>query len=78
MLHVVPTPAGPAPGPAPGPDAAARCENCDHREDLLVAVRRVYLAPEAWDTPGREVVLDTVERWCLSCATLYPCRPPSD
>jgi hypothetical protein len=39
---------------------------------MLTAVRRRYVVPEAWDTPGSEKVLDEVERWCVPCLTHYP------
>ena len=38
----------------------------------LYAVHRRYVTPAEWDTPGREVTLDEVERWCYSCFTHYP------
>ncbi len=34
-------------------------------------MRRLYVTPEAWDTPGRvEVAGD--ESWCYVCRTHYP------
>ena len=62
----------PVPGSASGPPA---CENCAHVDAGLVAVRRVYVTPESWDTPAAELVLDEVEHWCLACVSQYPCRP---
>lgn len=60
----------------PGPESRPSvCENCAHVDAELLAVRRVYLTPESWDTPAAAVVLEEVERWCLSCVSQYPCRP---
>ena len=35
-------------------------------------MHRRYVTPVDWDTPGRDVVLDEVERWCIACLTHYP------
>lgn len=35
-------------------------------------VHRVYVVPEAWDTPGKVDVQDEVEHWCFACRTQYP------
>jgi hypothetical protein len=48
------------------------CESCGATEDELYAVHRQYVTPAEWDTPGREVTLAEVERWCYSCLTHYP------
>ena len=48
------------------------CDNCAREEPGLLAVRRVYVVPEQWDTPASETVVDEVEHWCVSCATQYP------
>lgn len=48
------------------------CDSCGRDEDDLVEVHRVYVVPEAWDTPGSEKTLTEVERWCFSCRTHYP------
>ena len=48
------------------------CESCGAADDELYAVHRQYVTPAEWDTPGREVTLDEVERWCFSCCTHYP------
>ena len=29
------------------------CESCGRDDDDLVLVRRLYVTPEAWDTPGK-------------------------
>jgi len=54
------------------------CENCGHPDVELVLVRRVYLVPPAWDTPGREIVVAQPERWCVSCVSQYPCEIVND
>lgn len=51
------------------------CENCAHPDDDLMLVRRVYLTPETWDTPGAVQVLDDTELWCASCRSQYPYEP---
>jgi len=48
------------------------CDSCGAEGDELVAVRRHYVTPEAWDTPGRIDVVPDVERWCFPCRTHYP------
>ena len=48
------------------------CESCGADADDLVAVKRHYVTPEAWDTPGKVEVVDEVERWCFACRTHYP------
>ena len=34
-------------------------------------MRRLYITPEAWDTPGR-VERGELELWCFVCRTHYP------
>ncbi len=51
------------------------CDNCARDEPELLAVRRVYVVPEQWDTPASETVVDEVEHWCVSCCTQYPHEP---
>jgi hypothetical protein len=48
------------------------CDNCAREETELLPVRRVYIVPETWDSPGSETVVDEVEHWCSSCCTQYP------
>jgi len=50
------------------------CENCARHDAELVAVHRIYLTPEAWDTPGSATTLDELEWWCFSCRSMYPHR----
>ncbi|HEX8581184.1 MAG TPA: hypothetical protein VF640_02595 [Acidimicrobiales bacterium] len=49
-----------------------RCDSCGGDADDLVAVRRVYVTPAAWDEPERVDVQDEVERWCFPCRAHYP------
>lgn len=61
------------PEPALGvDDEPVTCESCRADEAVLYAVHRRYVTPAAWDTAGRDVTLDDVERWCYSCCTHYP------
>jgi hypothetical protein len=48
------------------------CDSCGRTDDGLVDVHRVYVTPEAWDTPERIDVQPDVERWCFACRTHYP------
>ncbi len=48
------------------------CEICGTPSDVVVKVLRVYLTPEAWDTPASRRVFEDPEIWCNSCITLYP------
>ena len=36
------------------------CENCARDDDDLVAVHRVYVVPESWDTPASAQMVDDV------------------
>jgi hypothetical protein len=51
------------------------CESCGADESELFAVRRRYVVPDSWETPGSERVLDDVERWCFACCSHYPHVP---
>jgi hypothetical protein len=48
------------------------CESCGRDDEALFAVHRMYVTPEAWDTPASSTTLSDVERWCLVCVTHYP------
>ena len=48
----------------------ATCESCG-RDEEVVRVRRLYVTPEAWDTPGK-VEHGGEEVWCFVCRTHYP------
>jgi thymidine kinase len=47
------------------------CESCGRDDEDIVRVRRLYVTPEAWDTPG-QVVKGDEEHWCFVCRTHYP------
>ena len=53
-------------------EALLRCTSCGSDAADVVAVRRVYVTPPAWDTEERVEVLDEVEQWCFPCRTHYP------
>ncbi|HEX2038436.1 MAG TPA: hypothetical protein VHF47_01755 [Acidimicrobiales bacterium] len=48
------------------------CESCAREDDDLVVVKRVYVVPETWDTPGSATTVAETELWCFSCRSLYP------
>jgi hypothetical protein len=54
------------------------CDNCAIPDDDLVLVRRVYLVPPSWDTPGSRTVIAEPELWCMSCLSQYPCELVED
>ena len=58
--------------PVRGEPEAGVCENCAREDDELIAVRRIYLTPESWDTAGASRRMDEVELWCFSCRSMYP------
>jgi hypothetical protein len=49
-----------------------RCTSCGSDADDVVAVRRVYVTPAAWDTEEKVEVVDELEQWCFPCRTHYP------
>jgi len=51
------------------------CESCGADESVLYAVRRRYVTPESWDTPGSDRLMADVEQWCFACCTHYPHEP---
>ena len=51
---------------------SSTCQNCAREDGDLAAVRRLYVMPEAWDSPGSVTRTDEVELWCYSCRTQYP------
>jgi len=54
-------------------DAGGRvCESCAREDEDLIAVRRIYLTPDTWDTTGSSTVVPGVELWCFPCRTMYP------
>jgi hypothetical protein len=48
------------------------CDSCGRVDEPLIAVNRMYVTPEAWDTPGSSITLDDIEHWCVACVTHYP------
>jgi hypothetical protein len=50
------------------------CENCGIPDDELLTVRRFYVVPPSWDTPGSQTVIAEPELWCVSCVSQYPCE----
>lgn len=48
------------------------CESCGVDDEVLVEVHRLYVTPEAWDTPASTRRIDEIERWCFACRTHYP------
>jgi hypothetical protein len=48
------------------------CDNCARADRDLVSVRRVYVTPEAWDTPASSTTMPETELWCFSCRSIYP------
>jgi len=48
------------------------CDNCAREDDELVAVHRVYVTPESWETQRSSTTVEDVERWCFSCRSMYP------
>jgi hypothetical protein len=60
------------PEPADSPAVDETCESCGGPAADLVAVHRVYVTPEAWDTEEKVDVVDEIERWCFPCRSLYP------
>jgi hypothetical protein len=60
---------------APVSDSLA-CENCarfETNEANLVRVHRVYLELDEWgEEEPKATVVEEVERWCMSCRSIYP------
>ena len=48
------------------------CDSCGSDGVEVVAVHRIYVTPEAWDTEGKVEVQDEAEHWCFPCRTSYP------
>jgi len=58
--------------------AESGCDNCGFGDPVLVRVRRVYVVPETWDQAPSERVVPEPERWCIPCATQFPCEAVTD
>ncbi|MBV6508362.1 MAG: hypothetical protein JJLCMIEE_01422 [Acidimicrobiales bacterium] len=54
---------------------ATKCDSCAREESDLLAVHRVYVTPESWDTEEKVEVMAGVERWCVVCRLHYPHQP---
>jgi hypothetical protein len=52
--------------------SAGTCESCGSPAEDLVAVHRMYVTPESWDSEEKVEVVAEVERWCFPCRTHYP------
>ncbi|HEV3225647.1 MAG TPA: hypothetical protein VGZ52_02395 [Acidimicrobiales bacterium] len=50
----------------------SRCESCGRDDEEVIAVHRVYVTPETWDTEGKVEVMHEVEQWCFVCRSHYP------
>lgn len=52
------------------------CDSCGEVDcDDLLALHRLYVTPEAWDTEESVTKVDEVERWCAACRANYPHLP---
>lgn len=58
-------------------EPAQPCESCGDDILELVLVQRLYLTPEAWDTPG-SIAPGDEEWWCSVCRLHYPHVAPGD
>jgi hypothetical protein len=67
------TPDAPSPGPSPD-DGGGTCDSCGDVAGDVVAVIRLYVVPESWDTSGSVTEAEGTERWCFPCRTHYPHR----
>ena len=47
------------------------CDSCG-RDEGLEPVRRLYVVPESWDTPGSVTESEDTEAWCFTCRSMYP------
>jgi hypothetical protein len=55
-----------------GVTETSRCESCGRDDEEVIAVHRVYVTPETWDTEGKVEVMHEVEQWCFVCRSHYP------
>jgi|GEM_PF-768638 hypothetical protein len=49
-----------------------QCHSCGSTDEHIVAVHRMYVVPEDWDTKPAQSVQNDIEMWCFSCRTHYP------
>jgi hypothetical protein len=54
------------------------CDSCGRDDEEVVAVHRVYVTPESWDTEEKVDIQDEVEQWCFACRTHYPHQEVAD
>jgi hypothetical protein len=54
------------------PNDTGICQSCARDDDDLVAVQRVYVVPESWDTQGSVTTVDEIELWCFACRSMCP------
>jgi hypothetical protein len=53
--------------------ASRACDSCGRTdEDDVIAVHRIYITPESWDTEERIDVVEEIEHWCFVCRSHYP------
>jgi hypothetical protein len=57
---------------------SGHCDSCGRDDEQVVAVHRVYVTPETWDTEGKVDVLKEVEQWCFVCRSHYPHQEVDD
>lgn len=63
-----------APPPESIPDPGGTCDSCGDAVDDLLAVTRLYVVPESWDSAGSVTEAEGTEHWCFPCRTHYPHR----
>jgi hypothetical protein len=49
-----------------------RCESCGRDDEVVVAVRRVYLTLADWDREEHVEIVAEPELWCAVCREHYP------
>ena len=54
------------------------CDSCGADEPVLYGVRRRYVTPHGWETPGSQTTLEEIEHWCFACCAHYPHEPVSE
>jgi hypothetical protein len=57
-----------------GAPALGDCDSCGDPAVEVVAVTRLYIVPESWDTEGSVTEAAGLEQWCFPCRTHYPHR----
>ena len=59
-------------------DVIERCDSCGRDDEVVVAVRRVYLTLADWDREEKVEIVAESERWCTVCREHYPHQPLAD